>query len=716
VSATVEDSQEPAAAESAGTMAAWRRLRRSWVLPSADDSTGLAVADTVVTVALRPGRATPPALDPPHVLDPPAALDRPSALDSRPAPAIPPAVPEAPKPPAAEPAPAAGPLLPADLASEPGAANWLDETSAPAPAAGTASPPPRFAAAQQAGLAAAMRIASAPGAVAAVSAPPAPVAAPPTLPVTRPASGHRQANRSRRAATPAPGRRRRGPDQQLAALPGRLVLVAILTVQAVLSARLIASYNYTVFNDEGLYLWAGRLEWSHLLHGAAVPPFEAYFSGAPIIYPPIGALAASVGGVTGARVLSLCFMLGASCLLWSTASRLYGRRVAALSTGLWAVLGPTQHLGAYATYDAMTLFLIALAAWCATGRRDSDDATGWILAAAGILAVANATKYASAIFDPVVIGLSVLSAWPRPGGRGKVALRRGTLMTAVTVGLLALLIKLGGPLYSRGLAQTTLSRNGNTSPMLTVLAQSWGWVGVVAVLAAAGVVLSWRRPNRLLTLLLAAAIVLVPAEQARIHTTTSLNKHVDFGAWFAAMAAGYAISALLTLLRPRLLRVSVACACVLGLGAAAQVGAYQADHMLFGYWPNEARLAAALRPLTAHGGNFLAEDQGIPAYFLPDTHWQQWSNTRSVRTPHGQVVAASVGGQGNPAVYRRLIAEHYFSVIMLTGTDTVALDADIAQDVQHTSGYRLADTIPFGSTRGGYSIWVYQPPSGHQAR
>ena len=42
--------------------------------------------------------------------------------------------------------------------------------------------------------------------------------------------------------------------------------------------------------------------------------------------------------------------------------------------------------------------------------------------------------------------------------------------------------------------------------------------------------------------MLALTDLLVPAEQIRVHTTTSLQKHVDYGAWFAVMAAGYAMS------------------------------------------------------------------------------------------------------------------------------------------------------------------------------
>jgi hypothetical protein len=110
------------------------------------------------------------------------------------------------------------------------------------------------------------------------------------------------------------------------AIPAGVPLVAVLVMQATLSIRLV--WSNTAFQDEAVYLWAGHLEWAHWLHGAPVPPFAAYFSGAPVIYPPLGALADSLGGLAGARILSLVFMLGATALLWGVAGRLYGRRAA----------------------------------------------------------------------------------------------------------------------------------------------------------------------------------------------------------------------------------------------------------------------------------------------------------------------------------------------------------------------------------------------------
>ena len=75
-----------------------------------------------------------------------------------------------------------------------------------------------------------------------------------------------------------------------------------------------------------------------------------------------------------ARALSLVFMLGATTLLWATTRLLCGRRAAFFAVALFAVLGPTLHLGAFATYDAMSLFLVALAAWLVVLAGDRPDA------------------------------------------------------------------------------------------------------------------------------------------------------------------------------------------------------------------------------------------------------------------------------------------------------------------------------------------------------
>ena len=177
----------------------------------------------------------------------------------------------------------------------------------------------------------------------------------------------------------APGEARTGSHRSTAA-SGRSILagwplLVVLATQSILTLRLVRSD--TAFQDEALYLWAGHLEWANVLHGTPLPQFPAFFSGAPVIYPLLGALADSLGGLTGARSpvpASSCSEL--PTLLWATASRLFGRRAAFFAAALFAVLGPTLHLGSFATYDAMSLFLVALAAWLVVRAGDRRTPPG----------------------------------------------------------------------------------------------------------------------------------------------------------------------------------------------------------------------------------------------------------------------------------------------------------------------------------------------------
>ncbi len=323
------------------------------------------------------------------------------------------------------------------------------------------------------------------------------------------------------------------------ARPG-LPLLAVLVVQALLSVRLLGAD--TAFMDEAAYLWAGHLEWAHWLHGAAIPSFSSYFSGAPVMYPPLGALADSVGGLAGARLLSLAFMLSTTVLLWTVTSRLFGRQAGFFAAALFAVAGPSLHLGAFAVYDAMSLFLLALAVWLVVGAAEKQEASGRMAAAGALVALANATAYSSALFDPVVVALALLTALP--SGR-RIAARRCASLVTVLVALLLVGILLGGSTYWHGISQTTLTRAGGAASPLQVLADAWSWTGVIIALALCGVIASWiSRTNPARTWLLAvltAAALLGPLEQAHLHTLASLNKHVGLGAWFAAIAAGYAV-------------------------------------------------------------------------------------------------------------------------------------------------------------------------------
>ena len=418
-------------------------------------------------------------------------------------------------------------------------------------------------------------------------------------------------------------------------------LAVVLVAQLLLSLRLVRAD--TAFQDEAAYLWAGHLQWAHWLHGAPVPHFPAYFSGAPVIYPPIGALADSVGGLAAARELSLVFMLGATALLWATTSpavRAAGRilrRGAVRGAGPDAAPGGIRHLRRHG--DVL----------CGAGRlvrgpgRTQGDATGWMVAAGIALAVANATAYSSALFDLIVIGLALLTAFPAPARQ---AVRRGLILLATVAVACGAGLLIGGSAYLDGIERTTFLRAGGTNSPLTVLNQSMvvdrrdrggGRMRRRSQLArgaphradlAAGAP-GLRRPARPDRAGPSAHHRL--AEQARgpgclvrghRRGLCGGQVHRRLGRRAAEQTSGL-----------RCLRA--------GAGLSPLVGDSQSRAFATS-WPNSFSFTAILRPLAGHSsGRLLVEDPSIAEYYLPaGSQWQRWSSTRNIVLPGG----ASTGG------------------------------------------------------------------------
>jgi hypothetical protein len=471
----------------------------------------------------------------------------------------------------------------------------------------------------------------------------------------------------------------------------RLGLVVVLALQAVLALRLV--WSNTAFQDEAEYLWYGHLEWQHWLHGSLLPPY--YLSGAPSIYPPLGALADSVGGLAGARLLSLVFMLGATALLYGTACRLFSQRVGLLAAAMFVAVGPTADLGAWATYDPMAIFLMALAAWLAVRAAHSRVSEVWILLAAVVMVLADATKWVTALWSPIIVMLVILSAptsWP-------LAVARGIRFVcyAVAIGAPALLV-LGGQLAVTAVATSTTQRGSGGDSWLAVLWYAVPMIAVVLAVGLLGVVLAGRERagrNLLLCAVLVVAVLLAPAFQAYDQTTVSLYKHVVFGLWFGSMAAGYALSRAASVSAAKGWRVGLAAAIFTALLGFDQASGY------YGFWPNSTRLLAAVeRDLPARGPIMTQDgDWMVLNYYL---------SRQGIRPDILTSYAYS------PAAVSALVEGHHLWMVE-TDTGTGIPPGSLQESVAGTTaglehaGYRRVQRIrwrdPDGAT-GWFTIWL----------
>ncbi len=490
----------------------------------------------------------------------------------------------------------------------------------------------------------------------------------------------------------------------LTALP----LVAVLVAQAVATLSLVGAN--TAFQDEALYLWAGRLEIAHWLLGTPIPAFPTYFSGAPVIYPPLGAMANGLAGLGGARVLSLGFMLVATAMLWATVGRLYGRRAGFFAAALFALFGATLRLGAFATYDAMALGLLATAAWCAVRASGRQGSSGWLVAAALALALANATKYASVLFDPIVVGLLFSTSLRVVPVR--VALGRAGTMASYVVGICAVLLILGGGEYWIGILQTTVGRVGGSTPPSSVVAESWRLTAVVVVLGAAGVLLSLtdraRRGDRLLLCVLVIAGLLVPFEYAHLGSLTSLSKHLDYGAWFVAIAAGYGVDRLIRWAPGPSTRMAATAVVSASLVLPGVLGLTQARE-LFHTWPNSRTLVRTTSSvLGSTRGPILAENPSLLEYYLPQgSQWRRWSSTCSIRLADGRSISQPVGNCFHPQQYVRLVGQRFFSAVVLLFGQTGQFDGAVSRALRRNPHYHLVAETSYGHQQA--VVWKLRP-------
>jgi hypothetical protein len=466
-------------------------------------------------------------------------------------------------------------------------------------------------------------------------------------------------------------------------------LLAGMAVQVGLSLRLV--WSNTASQDEALYLWAGHLEWAHWLHGTPLPDFAISFSGAPVIYPPLGALADSIGGLAAARLLSLVFMLGATAFLYGTARRLYGCTSAFFAVGLFAAAGPVLHIGASATFDALAMFLLALAAWCVTRSLPCRDPAAWLVAAAGALVLANLTNYSTVVIDPLILGFAVVNSSSRKGAR----IRIGALATYLTA-LLVIAGKLAGRSYLRGVDRTVLGRIAASTPAPTVLHDALALSWLVLLAGTIGVAVGARCGHGFRLAVLLAAPILVIATQVHDRTSTSLGQQLAFGLWFAAIPAGYALVIMAERRRSILRATALAAGCmivVLFSLAGARVSSGLTER------PDAAAFVAAFRPFASGTAPLLVEQSSIAEYYEPEgAQWRRWSNTWSINNSNAGITTI-----GNPLLYARDIRAGYFGVIALNFLQTPWLDQKIVSSINASHRYHLAASIPYGS--GHYRIW-----------
>jgi hypothetical protein len=417
-------------------------------------------------------------------------------------------------------------------------------------------------------------------------------------------------------------------------------------------------------------------------------------------------MASMVGGLAGARDLSLVLMLGATICVFGAGRKVFGVLAGLLAAGLFATAAPTLFLGQFATFDALASFALALASWLVCESADRVAVQGWAitLAAGGVAGYAVLAKYTTLILLPGLVAMTALTTarrttWQRAAGRTAVF----TLGAAVPI-FLCLELQ---PLVLRGFRLTMLSRGALgiaraqvSAPIPTVVGHSIWYIGgilALAVLGLVGLVLQ-RAPHKtqLLGLVLLLSGLAVTVGEARLHTLVSLFKQDDFGLGFSAILAGEGVAFLIRRWKGRaVLPTAVGLAILLTFSGGTVAGDMG--------WPSEAGIVQYLGKIVHPGSErYLADDASILQYYLEDrTSEPQWVSTSyfSFDDPvrHQQVIG--------PEAYKSAIDIGYFHLVLLNSAGPqLGLDRALTREMAASRRYRLVTRV--ASHKGSQEYWL----------
>jgi hypothetical protein len=476
-------------------------------------------------------------------------------------------------------------------------------------------------------------------------------------------------------------------------------LTLILATQSIVS---LVTLRNTAFQDEALYLYAGRQVFRYWIGGPApLENYAFYFSGYPGVYPVLGGVLDMIGGLELARGFSLCCMLGVNAIVYFNTRKFFEAPAASFASATYACLGTVLFLGRLATFDALCLFLIALVTGIAFHVSTSRHA--WLALLLGPLLVLSVlAKYAAMLSVVPMLGMLVFSSISFQGWRRmlpRFAIAIATLVMSLAVAYYFMDKSAFHAIAGSTTDRTTLVFGSHQDIFLHVLQMG----GVVYAAALVGVVIVFTHyPRlRLVAVLLFATSWLMPAYHIYKQEAVSIDKHVAYGLFFAMPLAGCAL-AWLSGSTQRAFSNASGRSWLIGLSVVLIVftqGVRQSQ-AIYAQWANTSDLSYVLHTQMRDGsGRYLIEDIEVVRYDAEDvTEPWQWNGVQYfyyVNSEDQQLL-------GDPAL-AQAIQDRYFALIELSFNAHPTEARFIAEQMLASRNYDLLAKRQFQNSFGiGY--------------
>jgi hypothetical protein len=473
----------------------------------------------------------------------------------------------------------------------------------------------------------------------------------------------------------------------------RIALSPLALILLIQSALAVLTLHNSAFQDEALYIYAGR----QILSGAgSIATYASYFSGYPGFYPALAGALDQLGGLEVVRLFSLVCMLVVTGCVYLITRRLATPAAANIAALLFTLAAPTLFLSRLATYDALALMLLALATVLAVTvpRAEGFFAESGALLMAPLLIGAVAAKYAAALFIPFILVLLVVQVYERRGLRS-VALYAAPTFVGLGV-LLWLCWRALTPTVLAGINFTTTHRQPiipeTPGELLSTILQ----LGAVMLAVCLAGLFYIPRRNWLTPLIFFTAALAAPLYHLHTGESVGLFKHMDFALFFAAPLGGYGLLTLGRRFVPTLPERKIATTAFVVVLLISAVGL---SHWKYTTWPDTNAVAQVVGEKLSGGGitRCLCEDFEVIRYDLDQsTTSQQFIGPYSFTyTSHGQTLTGA-------DAYAAAIHDGYFAVIELSFTHPQAHQLHL--DLDQQPNYHLVSQLLESSSPGAYFL------------
>lgn len=509
-----------------------------------------------------------------------------------------------------------------------------------------------------------------------------------------------------------------GPARPEARVPTRLRTAGPLSLILLVQGLMWLREQPFASPSEALSLYTGHLDMRRMAaamagspsanHVGAAAAHSSYLSATGYLYPLVAGFSASLGGLVGARLLSLALMLASTVLVCGLARRLFGDLAGVVAAGLFTAATPTLFLGHLAQYDAMAIFALSLAARLSVTAVARTDARGVLAPAlAGTAAAISAfTGPAGLLFAPLIGLLVVASTSDSARAPGKVIRLTAFLSGAgAAAGLIIGVL----PLLDGGVRGSWAGWRPDTvygSVAATIGSTLWD-IGpaLVLALAAVAIAIASRSSRRTIAVVIALATGSVAGlvYAVALHNGPSPLELAGFSLVFAATLGGEAAHRLFDRLRGKAVIPMVA-------GLLAVLSFAGATFSANFSWKSESRLVGQLSKVVRPGGDsYLVAQPIVPEYYLSDQSLpRQFVSTLSF------VYTDPVSGRRlvGRAAYAKAIGDGYFSMIALpVGGGPGSIDSFLRSTIAASAKYHVLSRWTGTRSENGWDVWTLRSDS-----